>query len=770
MTDNGIAVLKARYLLKNEKLEVIETPDDMFRRVCDAIAKAEEKYPNGPGVADTAQKFYDFITSGTFMPNSPTLMNAGRGSGLLSACFVLPVEDSIDGIFSSIKNAALIQKSGGGTGFSFSRLRPSGDRVASSNGTTSGPISFMKVFSTATSAIQQGAFRRGANMGVMRVDHPDVIAFINVKRDLSELSNFNLSVGITKKFMDQVKQNPKADHIVKNPRSGEEYPLKIDGQVWTVGAVFDFIVKRAWETGEPGVIFLDRINEENPTPAVGEIEATNPCGEQPLLPYESCNLGSINVSKFVQGRKFDFDGFGVAIRLAIRFLDNVIDVNDYPIPETKAISLANRKIGLGIMGFADALFLMGIAYDSEDGIKFGEMIAQTLRYHSYVMSQELAEERGVFPNWQDSVWGKKGIKMRNAATTTQAPTGTISIIADCSGGIEPLFALSFWRNVLNGQRLAEVNPIFEQAAKENGVYSKELMEKLANGETVRHIDGLPADIKATFCTAHDIGVEWHIKMQAAFQRHCDASISKTINFPNSATVDQVRDIFQMAYDYKCKGVTVYRDGCRQNQPMQVNEKKEDPKKEEAPVEKAPKFAKKLRLPEVMSSIRIRQATPFGNMHVKIIVDPVTEREYEIFAQLGKGGEVASSDLEGMCRLISLFLRVNGSMDDIVDQLRGIGSNLSITSKDGRIESLADGLARAIQKYQKARDIAGLHSLLLGKTDLTELFNGSKASGHVESTKGETRMNDFKIKCPECKTALTFEEGCIKCHGCGYSQC
>jgi ribonucleoside-diphosphate reductase alpha chain len=772
LTENSLAVLRARYLSRDEKGEIVETPEVLIHRVAAAVAAAEKMYGADEGrIQSVTNDFYRLMADGTFMPNSPTLMNAGRSFGMLSACFVLPVEDTIDGIFSSIKNTALIQKAGGGTGFSFSRLRPKGDRVASSSGTTSGPLSFMKVFGKATDAIQQGAFRRGANMGIMRIDHPDVVDFINVKQDLGELTNFNLSVGITEEFMRQCLTDPAAEHVVRNPRSGAESRIpKADGEVWTVGGLFDLIIERAWRTGEPGVVFLDRINEDNPTPHIGVIEATNPCGEQPLLPYESCNLGSINLAKFVPvgtpGAGFDFEAFRNVIHLSLRFLDNVIDINRYPIPETAEISRNNRKIGLGVMGFADALFAMGIPYDSEEGVAFAEKVMQFLNEESHRASESLASERGVFPNWKGSIWEPRGIKMRNAATTTVAPTGTISIIANCSGGIEPLFSLVFFRNVMEGQRLLEVNSPFERVAKERGFYSKKLMEQIAEHGSIRKMKDVPEDVRRVFCTAHDIAPEWHIRMQAAFQKHCDASISKTINFPNDATVEDVRKIYLLAYEHRCKGVTVYRDGCRQHQPMSLSEKKAPEKSEAAmmPIRPMP-------LPEIMSAIRIKQVTPFGNMHIKIVVDPISQREFEIFAQLGKGGDIACSDLEGMCRLISLYLRVNGSLDEIVAQLDGIGSSLSVPTKDGRIASLADGLAKAIQKYQRAKAISGLHALLLGKADLSSIERGSKAGpASAHDVQNGAELNGFKIRCPECGGAIIFEEGCAKCHGCGFSQC
>ena len=771
LTANAEAVLRARYLRKDETGTVVETPEELLTRVADAVAAAERGYGASEGAVETVSyEFYRMMAGGMFMPNSPTLMNAGRGAGMLSACFVLPVDDSIDGIFNSIKHTALIQKAGGGTGFSFSRLRPNGDIVASSGGTTSGPISFMKVFSEATNAIQQGAFRRGANMAIMRVDHPDIVEFINVKQDLTQLTNFNLSVGLTDAFVADLQADPERVHRVYNPRTGEGAQLARDGDGhWTVGELFELIVERAWRTGEPGVVLLDRINKANPTPHVGTIEATNPCGEQPLLPYESCNLGSINLARFVapdeNGAHFDFDALRPVVHLGTRFLDNVIDVNRYPIPEIAEISRGNRKIGLGVMGFADALFALGIPYDSEEGVAFGEETMEFVNRESHAASQRLAEERGTFPNWEGSTWQQHGISMRNACTTTVAPTGTISIIADCSGGIEPLFSLAFFRNVLDGERLAEVNGRFESAAREGGFHSRELIDEIAQKGSLRDIDGIPEDVKRVFVTARDITPEWHIRMQAAFQRHCDSSISKTINFPHDASVKDVRDIYLLAFEHDCKGVTVYRDGCRENQPMALADK--------APARGAPDPdvpAKPIHLPEIMSAIRIKQATPFGNMHIKIVIDPTTGREYEMFAQLGKGGDVACSDLEAMCRLISLYLRVNGSLDEIVSQLDGIGSSLSVATKDGRISSLADGLAKAIAKYKRAREVAGIEALLLGKADLSRIEKGLKSLGTADKQAGNDLANAFKVKCPECTAGLVFEEGCVKCAACGFAQC
>lgn len=771
IADNALAVLCARYLIRDATGTVIETPNGLFRRVADAVAKAEIQLGQpADEVIKVADEFYRLMCTGYFLPNSPTLMNAGRANGILSACFVIPVEDSIEGIFAAVKHTAVVQKAGGGTGFSFSRLRPKGDRVSSSGGTTSGPISFMRVFSEATNAIQQGAFRRGANMGVMRVDHPDIVDFINAKQGLSQLTNFNLSVGITDDFMRRLCDAPKDEHMVRNPRNYHVSKLaRSDEHNWTVSDVFELIVQRAWETGEPGVLFLDRMNQDNPTPSLGQIEATNPCGEQPLLPFESCTLGSVNLAKFVSAtngaQDFDFEKFKEVIHLAVRFLDDVIDMNSYPIPEISEVSRGNRKIGLGVMGFADCLFAQNIPYASEEAIQFGEKIMEFLQTESHRASQELARQRGVFPNWENSIWNQRGIQMRNACTTSVAPTGTISIIAGCSSGIEPLFSLVFFRNVLDGQRLPEVNSQFAAAAKSGGFFNTTLITEIARNGSIQNMKDIPDDVRRVFVTAHDIAPEWHVRMQATFQKHCDAAISKTINLPNSATVEEVREAYLLAYKLGCKGVTAYRDGCRKSQPMALAQSTKEAS-EPKPI------VKPVSLPPIMPAVRVRQMTPFGNMHVKIVVDPQAKQEREIFAQLGKGGDLANSDLEAICRVSSLYLRVGGTLDDLFSQLRGIGSSFSIPTKDGRITSLADGLAKAIERYRHARDAYGIDALLLGKNEIAPeqlQFNGMKTSPLLHNF---SAYEGFKIKCPQpgCVAHLVFQEGCAKCLLCGFTVC
>jgi ribonucleoside-diphosphate reductase alpha chain len=793
LTKNAIEVLGRRYLRKDgETGELTETPRQLFWRVATHIAKAEQSFP-GASPAKTlaiAGEFYELMAKRVFMPNSPTLMNAGREMGMLSACFVLPVEDSIEGIFDSIKATALIQKAGGGTGFSFSRLRPRGDLVASSGGTTEGPMSFIQVFSKATEAIQQGAFRRGANMGMLRIDHPDIDHFIHIKDDLGQLQNYNISVAITNRFMDELRADPNTVHEVMNPRSKKWSKLtKRDSagaateECWTVGEMWESIIEHAHRTGEPGVIFIDRINEKNPIKNVGLIEATNPCGEQPLHPYDSCNLGSINIGRFIrstgnseQPNSFDWDGFKSTILTSTRFLDNVIEVNDYPLPAIDQMSKTTRRIGLGVMGFADALFKLGIAYNSEEGCSFGEEIMRVLKVESHKASEMLAEERGVFPAWEGSEWEAQGVRLRNSYTTTIAPTGTISIIGDCSGGIEPMFSLAFVRQIMkdsNGKPtvMREVNYVFDEKAHSMGFHSDELIDGIIEDGTIAHRDEIPDEVKRVFVTAHDITPYWHTRMQAAFQRHCDASISKTINFPQDATVKDVKDIYEMARNRDSNGITVYRDGCREMQPMTLKAKETPVTGQTAPApETVVADPIPVRLPEIMPSLRIRQATPFGNMHVKVSVDPLSGRAREVFAQLGKGGDVANSDLEAICRLLSLWLRSNGSLELAIKQLSGIGSSLTVPTKDGRIMSLGDGLACALRRYLSARDKFGLENLLLGRVGTDDVNMAAKPSQSTGSQAGPRGAERFKLKCPQCESNLAFEEGCAKCYGCGYSQC
>lgn len=557
---NATTVLKRRYLLKNEKGEVIETPKELFTRVAKAIAEPDANYGKGSACAQTEEEFFTMMTNLEFLPNSPTLMNAGTPIGQLAACFVLPVEDSIEGIFTTLKNMALIHQSGGGTGFSFSQLRPKNDVVKSTGGIASGPVSFMTIYDAATEVVKQGGRRRGANMAILRIDHPDIIEFITAKSQEGKLVNFNLSVGITDSFMAALRKNQEYELI--NPRT--QKPVK----KLKAKTVFDLICHNAWATGDPGLVFLDEINRHNPTPKLGLIEATNPCGEQPLLPYESCNLGSINLVKMISKGKLDWEKFGKTIHSAVHFLDNVIDANKFPLPEIEQLTKANRKIGLGIMGFADTLFELKIPYNSLGALKLGKRVAKFLTQEAIVASQKLAKVRGSFPNFKGSAWEKAGYRrMRNSTLTTIAPTGSISIIAQASSGIEPVFALAFVRDIMGGSKLIEVNPVFERVANEKGFYSNELIAEIARKGSIQEFRQIPPIIRNCFVTALDIEPEWHVRMQAAFQRHIDNAVSKTVNLPPNASVETVRKIYLMAYELKCKGITIYRYGSKKQQVL-----------------------------------------------------------------------------------------------------------------------------------------------------------------------------------------------------------
>ncbi|HPP74988.1 MAG TPA: vitamin B12-dependent ribonucleotide reductase, partial [Armatimonadota bacterium] len=559
---NAVSVLKRRYLLKDEAGNVIETPSQMFRRVAKAVAAPDLTYDPNVDIASTEEEFYQLMVGREFIPNSPCLMNAGTEIGQLAACFVIPVEDSMEGIFTALKDMALIHQSGGGTGFSFSRLRPKGDLVKTTMGIASGPVSFMKIFDEATNTIKQGGRRRGANMGILRVDHPDILEFITAKSKPGVLDNFNISVGVTDRFMEAVKNDEDYDLI--NPRTNQ-VSTRLPAR-----DVFNLIITNAWQTGDPGLIFLDQINRANPTPALGDIESTNPCGEVPLLPYESCNLGSINLAKMVVDGKLDYDRLRKVVRSAVHFLDNVVDASVYPLPQITEITRANRKIGLGVMGLADALIKLGIPYDTEEALQFGEQVMAFIYDEAEKMSQDLAEQRGAFANYKGSIWDKPGARpRRNATVTSVAPTGTISIIAGCSSGIEPLFSVAFVRDVMEGTRLLEVNSEFERIAKEQGFYSRELMMDIAHYGSIQQIERLPKDIRRLFVTSMDIAPEWHVRMQAAFQKHVDNAVSKTVNLSREATPEDVRRIYWMAYELGCKGITIYRYGSKPEQVLYV---------------------------------------------------------------------------------------------------------------------------------------------------------------------------------------------------------
>lgn len=746
LSDNARIVLERRYLAKVGS-EVVETPEDMLRRVAKNIAQLESD-------PIWEERFFEIMDNLEFLPNSPTLMNAGRELQQLSACFVLPIEDSMEGIFETLKNTALIQKSGGGTGFSFSRLRPSFDVVSTTGGVASGPVSFMRCYNAATDAIKQGGTRRGANMGILRVDHPDILQFIQCKADPREITNFNISVAITEEFMEAVFADQTYPLI--NPRTKEAV-----GEL-RAREVFELIVEMAWKNGEPGIIFLDRINRFNPTPQVGEIEATNPCGEQPLLPNESCNLGSVNLAKMVkrEGDQWviDWKRLGEVVEIAVRFLDNVIDVNRYPLPEIREMTYANRKIGLGVMGFADLLIRLGVPYNSDEGVELGREIMRFIQNTGHEASAKLAEERGPFPNFAGSIWEQMGRPMRNATVTTIAPTGTISIIAGCSSGIEPLFALAFTRNVLDNDRLIEVNPQFEAILRERELYSEELIEEVAKTGSVKHLEDFPEDLKRTLVTAYDVTPEWHIRMQAAFQEYTDNAVSKTVNFPKEATKEDIRSVYELAYKLGCKGVTVYRAGSREGEVLTVGHQKDEQPQEARAERPSPR-----KRPRVTRGETVRIKTGCGTLYVTINSDE--QGICEVFTTIGKAGGCAGAFSEATARLASLALRSGVEPTQIVKQLKGIRCPHPIWQGGQQVLSCPDAIAQVLEEYIKHNGVNGN-----GGSQKTPSDSASHSTPADPDFGENTERALSNEACPDCGGTLVQESGCATCPQCGFSRC
>jgi len=744
---NALIVLKKRYLKKDGAGNIVETPKEMFQRVALNIAQADKYYDKNADIGAAANEFFSIMASLKYLPNSPTLMNAGKDLQQLSACFVLPVEDSLDKIFEAVKQTALIHKSGGGTGFSFSRLRPKDDTVKTTKGVSSGPVSFMSVFDSATEIIKQGGTRRGANMGILRVDHPDIMDFIHAKNDKTKLTNFNLSVAITEQFMVNVIEDK--DYNLINPKDN-----KITGKL-NAKEVFDKMLKLAWEGGDPGVIFIDRINEFNPTPQEGMMESTNPCGEQPLLPHESCNLGSINLSKFIKDSKIDWASLKETIVIAVHFLDNVIDMNRYPIPEIDRMTKKNRKIGLGLMGWADILAMLEIPYNSDEAIQLAEKLMKFVLEETRAASVELAKIRGNFPNFEGSIFPEMGYKyMRNATTTTVAPTGTISIIADCSSGIEPYFAIAFYRNVLDNDKLVEMNSIYRDVAIREGFYSDELREEVAAKGMLNDIEGIPDKWKKIFVTSHDISPNWHIKMQAAFQKYIDNAVSKTVNFPNDATVNDVRNVYMAAYKLGCKGVTIYRDGSRNEQVLNLGAEY----KVMETSEEVKSFTPRPR-PKMLIGNTIETMTGCGKLYVTINQDE-EGNFFEVFTSIGKAGGCAQSQCEAIGRLISMILRSGGEPETVIKQLKGITCHMKYGFGANKVLSCPDAVGKAIEQA-----LANPIDIRLPKKKVMTVDK------LLEKVEKRSEVPGFRNgACPECGAPISFVEGCDVCYSCGYSHC
>ena len=817
LSPNAVTVLERRYLVKDDQGRPVEGPEDLFWRVARTIAEPDRRYgASDKAVEGLAETFFELMATRAWMPNSPTLMNAGRPLGQLSACFVLPVDDCLSngqsGIYDTLRAMALVHQSGGGTGFSFSRLRPKNDVVRSTMGVASGPVSFMKLYDASTDVVKQGGTRRGANMGILRVDHPDILEFITCKDDLTQVTNFNISVAVTDAFMRAVEEGTSYDLI--HPRSG-----KVVGQL-DARELFRKIVHGAWKTGEPGVYFIDRANHYNPVPHLGSYEATNPCGEQPLLPYDVCNLGSVNLGLFAKEGEVDWERLRTVVHLCTHFLDNVIDANRYPLPEIDSLAQRIRRIGLGVMGWADLLVRLGIPYNSDEGVALGRRMMEFVDEEAKAASEKLAEQRGVFPEWERSIWGPDATcargpkgervrpmrRLRNCNLTTVAPTGTISIIAGCSSGIEPIFAVAFMRNQA-GVLMPDVNEDFVAIARQEGWYSDELMQRIAEAGHI-HFDEVPAKWQRVFVTAHDVTPEWHIQMQAAFQEFTDSAISKTCNFANDATEEYVEKIYRYAYKLGCKGVTVYRDGAREMQvlstgatakkvqaqaagggggggggqdalaealgriaELEAELERTRAQLHDAEAENLQRRAKRSR-PDLLKGATRRIETPLGTMYVNITEDDKGQ-PFEVFISLGKAGGALMADVEAIGRLISLALRSGIPLREVHRQLRGISSDRVVGLGPNKVLSVPDAIGIAIEKWMQEKQgiqqdlLGGAGPPAAGAVPAREVIAGLEGTAALRAGGPE---QDFIGACPDCGSQLAFIEGCAKCHVCGFSEC
>ena len=752
ISENAKVVLEHRYLLKNDSGDVAEDPDGLFRRVASALAKPDKSYgATTEEIKETAEEFYQMLSSLEFLANSPTLMNAGTKAGTLSACFVLPLEDSMEGIMKTAHDAAMVQKYGGGTGFALSELRPKGSTIKTTHGKACGPIAALKLLSSVSTLVTQGGKRDGANMAVMNVHHPDIEEFIDCKTQEGEIHNFNISVGATDEFMKAVKE--KKDFDLIDPKTKKVVAQK------DAYKLFRKIVQGAWKNGEPGMIFLDEVNRKSPVNHLGEMTATNPCGEQPLLPNESCNLGSIDLAKFVNEDETDLDWNRLkkTTRTSVHFLDNTIDANKYAIPEIKKANKLSRKIGLGVMGFADMLIRMKMSYDSEEAVDMGRKVMKFIQTEADIKSEELADKRGPFEGWEGSRPQLNGDKpIRNACRLTVAPTGTISMIAGCSSGIEPVFSLAYRKhNILEGKTLYYVDKNLEKVAKEKGFYSEDLLEHLSNGGSLQDREDVPTEVKKVFRTAPDINPEYHVRMQAAFQESVDAGISKTINFPNEASEDDVTTTYMLAWELKCKGITVYRSGSREKEVLTSGTSENET---EASVDSKIGFVSATERPSELFGVTRRVYTGRGNLYVTVNMSE-DGKPFEIFAALGKAGGNDSAMAEAVSRMVSLTLRSGIDPKASIEQLKGI-TDVPAWNEGELIRSVPDAIANVLEKiYEPKKESTPLS---INELNDETLISENKNSDIANVLQGET--------CPECPSTLAFEEGCQKCYSCGYSKC